>query len=161
MAMRDVVAQLDVVLHLGAAQVEVAILQAHLFVGDVVVGGREGQRLAVVEDAQLVGDDFDFAGGDVRVDGVGVAQLDVADDGDDVLGAQRLGLLVELGAGVGGDDDLGDAGAVAQIEKDEVAEIAAAVDPAHEDDFGAGVGGAQRAAHMSTLQVTKKIEHVV
>ena len=92
----------DVVLHLGAAQVEIAILEAHLFVGDVVVGGREGQRLAVVEDAQLVGDDFDLAGGDVRVDGVGVAQFDVADDGDDVLGAQRFGLLVQLGAGFGG-----------------------------------------------------------
>jgi hypothetical protein len=39
--------------------------------------------------------------------------------------------------------DLADAGAVAEIEKDEVAVVAAAVDPAHEDDLLAGVGGAQ------------------
>ena len=149
----------DVVVHLGAAQVEVAVLEAHLFVGDLVVGGREGQRLAVVEDAQLVGDDFDFAGGDVLVDGAGVAQLDVADDGDDELGAQGLGLLVQLGAGFGGDDDLRDAGAVAQIDKDKVAEIAAAVDPSHENDVGAGIGGAEGATHMSAFEITKKIEH--
>ena len=156
---RDVVAELDVVLHLRPAQVEVAVLEAHLFVGDVGVGGREGQRLAVVEDAQLVGDDFDFAGGDVLVDGVGVAQLDVADDGDDELGAHGLGLGVHGGAGFGGDDDLGDAAAVAQVEEDEVAEIAAAVDPSHENDFGAGIGGAEGAAHMSAFEITKKIEH--
>ncbi len=156
---RDVVAELNVVLHLRPAQVEVAVLEAHLFVGDVAVGGREGQRLAVVEDAQLVGDDFDFAGGDVLVDGAGVAQLDVADNSDYELGANRLGLGVHGGAGLGGDDDLGDAAAVAQVEEDQVAEVAAAVDPSHENDFGAGIGGAQRPTHMSAFEITKKIEH--
>ena len=43
-------------------------------------------------------------------------------------------LSCSAGAGFGGDDDLRDAGAVAQIEKDEVAEVAAPVHPAHEDD---------------------------
>ncbi len=154
-------AQRDVLVHLGAAQVEVAVLEAHLFVGDVVVGGREGQRLGVVEEAELVGDDFDFAGRDVRVDGAGIAQLDAPDDGDDVLGAQTFGLLVHLGPGVGGDDNLGEAGAIAQVNKDKVAEIAAAVDPSHENHGGAGVGGAESAAHMSALQIAKKIEHEV
>ena len=40
----DAAAQRKVRLHLGAAQVEVAILQPHLFVGDGVFGGREGRR---------------------------------------------------------------------------------------------------------------------
>ena len=65
-----------------------------------------------------------------------------------------FGLVVNLGAGVGGDDDLRDAAAVAQIEEDEVAEIAAAVHPSHEHNFRAGVGGAQLATHMSTFQIT-------
>ena len=69
MAIADVVTQLDVALHLRPAQVDVAILQPHLFVGQHGVSGREGQRLAVVEQSQFVGDDFDFAGGDVLVDG--------------------------------------------------------------------------------------------
>ena len=46
-----------------------------------------------------------------------------------------------------------DAGAVAQVEEDEVAVVAAAVDPAHEDDLLAGVGGAQFAAEMGAFQI--------
>src|SRR5208337_2117762 len=67
--------------------------------------------------------------------------------------------VVHLRAGVGGDDHLGDAAAVAQVEKNEIAEIAALVHPSHERNFGTGVGGAQFATHMSTFQVTEKIEH--
>ena len=134
MAIDDLVPQLDVALHLRAAQVDVAVLQAHFFIGQHGIGGREGQRLAVVQQAQLVGDHFDLAGGDVLVDGAGVAQLDVADDGEHKLRAHGIGLVVHLGAGFGGDDDLRDAAAVAQIEEDEVAEIAPPVDPAHEND---------------------------
>ena len=156
---RHLVAQLDVVLHLRPAQVEVAILQAHFFVGDVGLGRRKRQRLAVVQDAQLIGDDLDLAGRDVLVDGAGVAQLHVAHDGDDELRAQRFGLLVKLGAGVGGDHHLGDAAAVAQVDEDQVAEVATAIDPAHEHNVRTGIGGAQRSAHVSTFQVTNKIEH--
>ena len=93
---RHLVAQLDVALHLRTPQVDVAILQAHLFVGQHGVGGREGQRLAVVQHAQLVGDDFDLAGRNVLVDGVRVAQLDVADDRDHKLGAHRGRPVVQL-----------------------------------------------------------------
>ena len=46
--------------------------------------------------------------------------------------------------------DLGDAAAVAQIDEDDVAEIAAAVDPSHEDSFLARVGEAQSPAHVSS-----------
>ena len=46
------------------------------------------------------------------------------------------------------ENNLGDAGAVAKVEEDEVAVIAAAVDPAHQDHLFAGVGGAQSAAKM-------------
>ena len=51
------------------------------------------------------------------------------------------------------EDDLGDAGAVAQVEKDEVAVVAAAVDPAHEDYVLAGVGGAQVAAVVGPFKL--------
>ena len=58
---RDFVPQLDVELHGVAAQVDVAILQAHLFVGERSVAGQEGRMLGVVQDAQFFGDQFDFA----------------------------------------------------------------------------------------------------
>ena len=44
-------------------------------------------------------------------------------------------------------------GAVAEVEEDEVAVVAAAVDPTHEDYGFSGVGGAQLSAHMSTFKI--------
>jgi hypothetical protein len=41
--------------------------------------------------------------------------------------------------------------AVAQVNKNQVAQITAAVHPAHEDSFFASVGGAQSSALVSTL----------
>ncbi len=149
----DFVAQPEVALHLGAAQVDVAIFEADFFVLDGFFGGREGREARVVEDAQLGGLDLDFAGGHFGIDGVGVAQADFADGGDDVLGADLLAFEVAVGSQFFVEDDLGDAGAVAEVEEDEVAVVAAAVDPAHEDDLLAGVGGAQVAAQMGAFEI--------
>src|ERR1019366_5828522 len=157
----NLVAKFDVVMQLWPAQVDIAILQAHLFVGQHGIAGRERQGLAIVQDAQLVGNHLDFAGGNVLVDRVGLAQLGVADDRHHKLGAHRSRAVVDFGPGVGGDHNLCDPAAVAQVEEDEIAEIAPLVHPSHEHNFGAGVGGAQLAAHMSTLQVTLKIEHTL
>ena len=44
------------------------------------------------------------------------------------------------------EDDLDDAGAVADVEEEEIAEVAAAGYPAQDDGVFAGVGGAQGAA---------------
>ena len=56
------------------------------------------------------------------------------------------------GGGLLVDDHLGDAGAVAQIEEDEPAVVAAAVDPAHENDILARVFGAKLSTHPGALQ---------
>ena len=65
--------------------------------------------------------------------------------------------LLALGVAVGRqflvEHNLRDAGAVAQVEKDEVAVVAAAVDPAHQDHLLAGVGGAQIAAKMRPFEI--------
>ncbi len=53
--------------------------------------------------------------------------------------------------------DLGDAGAVAEVEEDEVAVVAAAVDPAHEDDVFAGLFGAEISAHVGAGEVAKEV----
>src|SRR5580700_2133221 len=150
---RDLVAELDIELHGIAAQVDVAVLQTHLFVGQVRVARQEGWMLGFVEDAQFVDDEFDFAGGDVLVDGVRVAKLDRADGGDDELVAELLGFFVNGGIVLTAEDDLRHAGAVTDIDEDDGAEIAAAVDPSHEDGLFAFIGRAQSAAHVSTSQV--------
>ncbi len=92
--LRDFVAHLDVGLHLVAAQVDVAILQAHFFVGKNCLAGKKRRRLRFVQDAQFFGDQLDFAGRDVLIDGLGIALLDVADDGDHIFIAQCRGFFV-------------------------------------------------------------------
>ena len=114
--------------------------------------GEKGARRVSLRTQQLGGLDLDFAGGHFGIDGVLVAQADLADGGDDVLGAHLLALGVAVGGELLVEDDLGDAGAVAQVEEDEVAVVAAAVDPAHEDHLLAGVGGAQVAAEMRPFE---------
>ncbi len=47
--------------------------------------------------------------------------------------------------------DLGYAGAVAQVDEDNLAEVAAAVDPSHENDLFTGIGEPKRSAHMSSF----------
>jgi hypothetical protein len=47
---------------------------------------------------------------------------------------------------------LGYAGAVAEVKEDEVAVVAAAVDPAHENHLLACVGGAEIAAKMCPFE---------
>jgi hypothetical protein len=49
--------------------------------------------------------------------------------------------------------NLGDAGSVAQVDEDDLAEVTAAVDPSHENDFFAGVGEPKGSAHMSSSEV--------
>jgi len=144
------VTQFDVELHDLAAQIDVAVLQARFFIGEGCVGGQKRGQLGFVENAQLFGDQLDFAGRNVFIDGAGIAQLDRAGDGDDVLVAQGFGLFVDCGIALGVDDDLGYAGAIAQVHKNETAQVAPLVDPAHEYGLFAGVGSAQRSAHMSS-----------
>ncbi len=147
----DLVAEPEVALHLGTAQVDVAVLEADFLVLDGFFSGREGGEAGVVEHAQLGGLDLDFAGVHLGVDGVFVAQADFADGGDDILGADLLALGVALGDELLVEHDLGDAGAVAEVEEDEVAVVAAAIDPAHEDNLLACVSGAQIAAEVGAF----------
>ena len=148
----DATAEGEVVLHLGAAEIDVAIFQADFLVDDGVFGGREGRCLRVVEEEEGVGDELDFAGGHV---GIGEAFATLAEDsgdGDDVLGTRGFGLGVGLGGDFLVEHDLRDAGAVAEVEEDEIAVVATAVDPAHEGDGFAGVGAAQVAAQVRALE---------
>ena len=148
---RDFVANLEVVLHLRAAQVEIAVLEAHFFVGDCLFGRRKRGKLRVVQDQQVRRGDFDFAGDHFRVDRIGAAQADLADSGDDVFRANMLGFGMAFGRKVLVQHNLRNAVAIAQVEEDEVAVIAAAIHPAHQRDGFAGVGGAQFAAGVSAL----------
>ncbi len=104
----------------------------------------EGRRFGVVENVQFSGDELDFAGGEF---GIGFLALDyVALDSDDELAARLFGFGVGCGLRFFVEDDLHDAGAVAEVKEEEIAEVAAAMHPAHNDGVVAGVGGTEGAA---------------
>ena len=153
---RNIVAQAEVALHLETAQINVAVFEADFLVLNGLFGRRKGRQARVVQDEQLGGLDLDLAGLHFGIDGVLRAQAHFAHGGDHVLGANLLALCVAFGRELFIQNNLTDAGAVSQVEEDEVAVVAAAVDPAHQHHLPAGVGGAQRAAEWVRSRFPKK-----
>ena len=128
----DLVAQHERVDHRAPAQVQGAVAQAqHLVELDVGVQ-RKRRRLRLGQQLHLGDLDLDLARREVRVDLASLAADDVAGDADDVLGAQPLGGGEQLGAVLRVEDELHDARAVAQVDEDQAAVVAAVVDPARD-----------------------------
>ncbi len=145
-------AQAEVALHLWAAQIDVAILEADFFVLNRFFRRRKRRKARVVEDQKLSSLNLDLASRHLGVDCVGVAQADLADCGHDVLRADCLALQVPIGSELFVEHHLGDARAVAHVEKDEVAVVAAAVDPAHQDNRLPGMRRAQFTAKVGAFK---------
>ena len=143
----EVGAHLEVGRHARAAQVEVAVAQADVLGGVHVVLDLEGRRLGGVEDLDLVDEDLDLAGRELGVvHALGTLAHD-AGDLDRPLGADGLGRMERLAAGVlRVKGDLRHAVAVAQVDEDEAAVVATVPDPAGQRDRLADVLAAQLAA---------------
>jgi len=132
-------------LHLGAAQVEVAVLQAG-FLARVLVRV-ERQRRGLVEDGDAGGDHFDLAAADLVVDRVPCP--DHALDLDHVLVTERGGDREHIGV-VRFHRDLDDALMVTQVDEADAAEVAGHVGPAGEGEGLADQGLVDQAAKVGT-----------
>ncbi len=78
---------------------------------------------------------------------------DFAFDRDHKFAACLLGLGVRGGLRFLVEDHLDNTSAIANVEEEQVAKVAAAGNPAHDDGVAAFVGGAQRAAVVCALQI--------
>ena len=140
-------ADMDVAAHLIAAQVEVAVAQAQRLVDALVVElerqHRRGRQYLEPLDVHL-----DPARVQARVDRLRGTGADHALGLDDELGAQGVGDGVGGRLLVGIEDELDEAGLVAQVDEDEAAVVAAARHPARQRDPGALVPLAQVAAEV-------------
>jgi len=65
---------------------------------------------------------------------------------DDEFAAHVLGFGVRFALRFLVENDLDDAGAVADVKEEQIAEVAAAMDPTHDGGVAVGVGGAEGAA---------------
>ena len=95
------------------------------------------------------GVEFDLAGGQARIDRSGVAGHHLAADRDHALGAHRLGGLEDRAARV--HHHLGHAVVIAQVDEQQIAVVALALDPARQAGFLADILRPERAARMGSV----------
>src|SRR5204863_3530312 len=110
-------AQTDIALELVAAQVEPAVADAERLV-DVLVVELERQWRARRDDLELVHLELDLAGRDIRVHILGGARRDLSGRAEDELVADVVRGLRGFGGAVRVDDELADAGRVAEVDED-------------------------------------------
>jgi len=145
----DFVTQRQVAVRLRTAQVEIAEAQARLFRRVDFVFDRKRRRLGVVENMQLRGHELDFPAGQFRI---GFLALDdLAFHGDDEFAARLLGFRVRRGLRLFVEDRLHDAGAITNIEKEQIAKVAPPRHPAHDQRIAPVVLGTQFAAVVCAL----------
>ena len=125
---RRAVAQHQILLHLRPAQIQHAMLEPHGF-RQVFVVQLERRRQRRVEDLDLVREHLDLARHQVGVDRAFRPRTHAARHRDAVFVAQRLRRRERRGA-IRVADDLHQSLAVAQVDEDDAAVIAAAMNPA-------------------------------
>ena len=138
------------------AQVKIAIAQPSLFGCVHFFFNLEWRRLRVVQDVQARRDHFYFASGDFWIRFL--AANHAAFHCDYEFGAKLLGFCVRFGVELFIEHDLSNSSAVAKIDEDQLAEIAPAMDPAHEHDVFIGVGGAEGATIICAFQISESFE---
>ena len=126
-------AQGDVPLQLLAAQVEPAVAETQRLV-DVLLVELERQRRRAADDLELLDLELDLARRHVRVDGLGAPRDERSLGTEDELVPDLVRELGRLGCELRVDHELRDPAAVAQVDEDQAAVVAAARDPAREDE---------------------------
>ena len=149
-------AQQDVAVDALAAQIEEAVGEPQILAGILIAVDLERQHLG--RGLQLIGLDaqLDLAGRKLRIDRLGRARHEPAGEGDDAFHPHRFDLAEERARGI--DDALRDAVVIAQVDEQQIAVIALAVDPAGEAHRAAGIGKAELAAVMGSIGVHGTIQ---
>ena len=147
------VAQDQGVPHRLAADVERAVAQPQCLVDFHVLIDREGRRRRARQQLDLIGGELDLAGCELGVDVLARALDEPAGHADHILAAQLVGDLVRRAGALGVEHELQQPRAVAQVDEDQAAVVAAAVYPTGDADLAARVGGAQLAAPAIAVAV--------
>ena len=146
-------AQHEILLHLRAAQIKIAVLQAqHLIHLDAILDV-ERRSLCLVKDAQLLYYHLYHAGSHVRIYGFLGTGAHAAPDSHNELVADSLSLVECLLAdGSLVNYHLHQTGAVTQGNKNQSAMVTASGNPAAKDNLTAYMVSTQLTAVMGTLQ---------
>ena len=132
-----------------AAQVEEAVFQAHILGILGLAEHRQRQFLGGGQDFDLLGENLDLTGPEIRVDGVGHAFLDHAVNTDHPFAANLFSRREGRRIGVG--DNLGQSVVITKVDEQHATMVAHAVYPARQADIGAGVAFSQSGAGVGTV----------
>ena len=138
-------------LHDRAAQVHVAVTKPRLLV-DVLLVQLEGRSLGMIEHREGVSENLDLAGHHVGIHGAFGALAHATLHLQDELAPHLLGGCKGL-LGIGVENDLYQARAVAQIDEDDAAVIAPPVNPAAQHDLLAEQGLGDLTAVVATHRI--------
>ncbi len=133
-------------------QVEIAVLEADVVRNLAVFVERERRGFAGVENAQLADQHLDLAGLQLEIGHVAGPGFNLAFDRQNPLRAQLVRLGVRFRIDFRVEDHLSDAVAVAKVDEDNPAVVAAAKNPAHENDLLIQVVEAEGIAVMCAPQ---------
>ena len=128
------------------------MLQPQVFAGQFLRRRLERRRRAAVQDFDVLGPDFDRAGAQLRIHGSLGPRGHAPADQHDELGPQRPGRLDQRRARLRGENHLGLAVAIAQIDEQHAAMVAIGIDPAAEGHLFSDVLQTKFAASMSPQQ---------
>ncbi len=151
--------QLDIAVQPRPAQIEIAVAQARLLARRHFVFDLKRRRLRIVQNVQPRGHHFHFARRNFRIRLLPPNHAPF--HGHHEFRAQLFGLRVRLGMQLLVEHDLRDSGAVAQINKNQLPQIAPPVHPAHQHDVLLRVRRAQLAAIFCPLQISECVKHEI
>src|SRR5689334_3770241 len=144
----------EILLQLGTSQVQVAVTQPQLLRWKRLISDtRHGYcwRRGRTDQLERLGPHLDVAGGEIGVAHFSGSRDDLSLDEDDALRSKCGSQAHRFRGGVSRiERDLNEPASVSQIDEHQLAEVAFAMHPTAESDFGAGVGTAERTAGMSS-----------
>ncbi|MNV43749.1 hypothetical protein D3C71_1354740 [compost metagenome] len=138
-------------MHFRTAQVKITIFQTERLVHFHTVFDEERRRLGRVQHVDFRNADFDFAGRQVRVNGLRVALDDFALHGDYIFAAHLVGCLQRFARVCRVEDNLHDAAAVAKIDEQQAPKVTPGLHPSVQSNRLSNMFGGQLTAVVSSL----------
>src|SRR5207248_2170199 len=149
---RSTVTNAQIARELRPAQIVIAIGQAQIFVVNLGVH-RKWQIIRAIQNSQLSGNQFDVASGKFRIFRSRNARRDFAENLNHVFAPQSVSFFGQRGIFLGTENDLRQAFAVAQIDKNDAAVIARNMDPTGKSGVLTDVDLAKRIAIVCAIHV--------
>jgi hypothetical protein len=143
----------EIPLQVRTAQVEIPVSQAELFGGELLAArrrDRDGRRRRGPHDLKRLDANFDVTSPELGVSRLRRSERNLAIDQHDTFDADRASSSDDIGRRPPRIERcLDDAGTIAQVDKDNAAQISRALYPAAKMNRGARIGRAQRSTHAS------------